>query len=187
MLQGPLTEHWIARLHGEGAQLHEMTTTNTRIGGRAAIVFRAYPGLEFLASAGTLRYKQATTAGYSAPKRTTSGELGAIFEVSHFWPLYLSVDAAAGAQRVTPFNTTRTVTKSTFRWFSSLGWELWPGTELVLDIEHDNALERRTAATTNEQWRSTSALLSLRFGAWRQDRAIFLAPQSSGGFVRNLQ
>jgi tetratricopeptide (TPR) repeat protein len=180
----PMSQRWVGRLHGEGARLDEAAGSNRRVGGRVTLGHRPLQGLELQASAGTLAYQRPTRAGYSAPERTVNGEVGATFEVNRFWPFFLSVDTGVGAQRVTEFGAQPGAWKGTFRWFSSLGVELWPGATLALDIEHDNTLEQRVVDAPADQWRSTSALLSLRIGVGRQDRPVFVAPESSGASRR---
>jgi cytochrome c-type biogenesis protein CcmH/NrfG len=175
VLDLPMTLHWIARLQGESARFDESVGYNTRVGGRGGVVYRQQPGLEFQVSAGSMAYERASTAPYSAYERNQSVELGMYLEVDRFWPVVLAVDTAAGMQRITRFNQPAGDWKGTFRWWSSVGWEVSPGAELALEIEHDNTIEQQTVTTSTDQWRSTSVMLSLRLGVWRQDRAAFVA------------
>jgi tetratricopeptide (TPR) repeat protein len=186
ILELPVTSRLVGRIQGEGARLDEPDRTNSRAAARASLGYRAAPGFELQASAGTLGYRRPTSAGYSAPERTVSAELGAAIEVGRFWPFFLSIDTGLGAQRVTEFGSAAGPWKGTFRWFSSLGVELWPGATLALDIEHDNTLEHRAVDAPTDQWRSTSALLSLRIGVGRAERPVLISPESSGA-LRRLQ
>lgn len=159
----PMTGTFVGRLAARSGQLSGATQDNRRTGGRAALVYRAKPTWEVLASVGTLSYAHPGSASYFAPRRVAASEIGSYFEINAFWPLTLAVDAGAGRQRVTRHGEAAGDWSGTLRLWASVAWDIRPGVQLALEVEHDNSQIAATAATLTANWRSTSAVLSLRF------------------------
>ncbi len=164
----PMTSAFALRLGGQAARLEEPSATNSRAGGRIALVHRASPTWETQASASVLGYEQSSSAGYFAPRRIEALELGTYFEYYAFWPLTIAVDAGIGVQRVTPFAEPARAWQGALRAWTSFAWDLQPGVQLALEIDFENSLAATAATTTSEDWRAMTALVSLRFGVLRR-------------------
>jgi|GEM_PF-1281979 len=164
----PVSSAFALRLGGQTGRFAEPAGSNSRSGGRIGLVHRASPVWETQASASVLGYDRPSSAGYFAPRRIEALELGTYVEYYALWPLTLTIDAGVGSQRITPHGEPARGWQGTLRAYTSFAWDLQPGMQLALELDFENSLAATAATATSEDWRSLTALLSLRFGVLRR-------------------
>ena len=160
----PLAESWRVRVRGQGGRLAAATDVNHRSSYQLGPVYRWRPAAEVGLSYSELAYDHATTAGYFAPRRVQTVELGTYFEYDHLWPVTFILDAGLGQQRVAKQGEAIGDWIGVFRVWALAAWTLRPGVHLELELEHEDSPVAGDTATPTSNWSSNSVLLSLRFG-----------------------
>ncbi len=176
----PLAGSLRARVRGQSGQLDAATDVNHRSGYQLGPVYRWRPAAEFGLSYGELAYDHATTAGYFAPRRVQTVELGTYLEVDRLWPVTFALDAGLGQQRVAKHGEATGDWIGTFRLWAQVAWAMKPGMRLELELEHNDSPVAGDAATPTSDWSSNSVILSLRFGVRPRTVRSFLAKARVG-------
>jgi len=175
----PLAGSLLARVRGQSGQLDSTTDVNRRSGYQLGPVYRWRPAAELGLSYGELGYDHPTDAGYFAPRRIQTVELGTYIEYERLWPLTFALDAGAGRQCVTRQGEDTCGWIGTFRLWALVSWALKPGVHLDLELDHEDSPVAGDAATPTSQWKSDSAILSLRFGVRPRSAQSFLAERGA--------
>ena len=171
----PLAESWRARVRGQSGRLAAAADVNHRSNYQLGPVYRWRPAAEIGLSYSELAYDHATTAGYFAPRRVQTVELGTYFEYDRLWPVTFILDAGLGQQRVAKQGEAIGDWIGVFRVWALASWALKPGVRLELELEHEDSPVAGDAATPTSDWSSNSVLLSLRFGVRPKTTQSFLA------------
>lgn len=171
----PVVGAWLARVRGQSGRLESTTDVNRRSGYQLGPVYRWRPAAELGLSYGELGYDHPTTAGYFAPRRVQTVELGTYIEYERLWPLTFALDAGAGQQCVTRQGEDTCGWIGTFRLWALVSWALKPGVHLDLELDHEDSPVAGEGATPTARWKSDSAILSLRFGVRPRSVRSFLA------------
>jgi cytochrome c-type biogenesis protein CcmH/NrfG len=171
----PLAGSLLARAGGKSGRLESTTDVNRRSGYQLGPVYRWRPAAEIGLSYAELGYDHPTSAGYFAPDRVQAVELGTYIEYERLWPLTFALDAGAGQQCVTKQEEATCGWIRTFRLWALVSWALKPGVHLDLELEHEDSPVAGAAATPTSEWKSNSAILSLRFGVRPRSARSFLA------------
>ena len=108
-------------------------------------------------------YRDPTDAGYFAPRRAQSVEVGSSFELGEGSPWSLSLDAGGGLQRIATHDGVAGSWKPALEFYGYLGRALGPGRELRLEAEAENSIAVTTSATTSGSWSYGSLSLALRW------------------------
>ena len=151
-------------MRGQSGRLAAATDVNHRSSYQLGPVYRWRPAAEVGLSYSELAYDHATTAGYFAPRRVQTVELGTYFEYDHLWPVTFILDAGLGQQRVAKQGEAIGDWIGVFRVWALAAWTLRPGVHLELELEHEDSPVAGDTATPTSNWSSNSVLLSLRFG-----------------------
>lgn len=174
----PLSGPFRARARGQSGRLEAATEVNHRSAYQFGPVYRWHPAAEFGVSYGELAYEHPTTAGYFAPRRVQTIELGTYFEYERLWPLTFALDAGAGQQRVARQGEAAGNWIGTSRVWALTSWALKPGVSLDLEVEHYDSPVAGDAVTPTADWRFNSVMLSLRFGVRPETARSFLAERA---------
>ena len=158
-IAGPLR----ARAGGSVARLTSRTDARLRRALDGAIAVRARRWLELSVQAHLVGTDSATTAGYFAPDHAELGEFGASVEWEGARGLALSLDAGAGAQRVTRFDEPTGDWARALRLWSSASWALAPGRGIRVELEAYDSLLGSVAGSA-EGWRYGSVSVGAWFG-----------------------
>lgn len=178
----PLAGSLLARARGQSGQLESTTDVNRRSAYQLGTVYRWRPAAEVGLSYGELGYDHPTSAGYFAPRHVQTVELGAYIEYERLWPLTFALDAGAGQQCVTKQEEATCGWIGTFRLWALISWALKPGVHLDLELDHEDSPVAGDAATPSSEWKSNSAILSLRFGV--RSRSARSLPAERGPWPR---
>jgi tetratricopeptide (TPR) repeat protein len=173
-LNGPIR----ARARGQSGVLDSTIDVNRRAGYQIGPVYRWRPAAEVGVFYSQLGYDHATAAGYFAPERAETIELGTYIEYEDWYPLTFAVDAGAGQQRVQKFGEDIRDWIATYRLWGMVSWALKPGVSLDLEVEHYDSPIAGNAVATTANWRYNAALLSLRFGVRPQSTRSFLSERA---------
>jgi tetratricopeptide (TPR) repeat protein len=168
-----------ARVRGQDGVLDSAIDVNHRGGYQVGPVYRWRPGAEVGVFYSRLAYAHATTAGYFAPERAETIELGTYFEYYDLWPLTFAVDAGAGQQRVQKFGEDIRNWIATYRLYGLASYEFKPGVSLDLEVEHYDSPIAGNAVAPVANWRYNAALLSLRIGVRPQTTRSFLSERAA--------
>ena len=173
-LAGPIR----ARARGQNGKLDSEIDVNHRSGYQIGPVYRWRPAAEVGVFYSRLGYDHPTAAGYFAPERAETIELGTYIEYDALWPLTLAVDAGAGQQRVQKFGEDVRGWIATYRLWGMVSYALKPGVSLDLEVEHYDSPIAGNAVAPTANWRYNAALLSLRFGVRPQSTRSFLSERA---------
>jgi hypothetical protein len=152
------------RALGQVGSLKNDTQQNVRVGYGGALALRVTSSLELSTQYRALAYRHPTKAGYSAPELLQTFELAPYLEYSRFWPFMLTLDLGLGAQRATPHGRAPFSWGRAFRLWALLAWNFQPGRQLALEIESYETITPGEALIPDYGWRSSSVVLSLRWG-----------------------
>jgi Tfp pilus assembly protein PilF len=170
-LSGPIR----ARARGQSGVLDSAIDVNHRSGYGFGPVYRWRPAAEVGVFYNELGYEHATAAGYFAPRRAQTVEIGTYIEYEGLAPLTFAVDAGAGQQRVQKQGEEIRDWIATYRLWALVSWALKPGVSLDLELEHYDSPVAGTAVAPTANWTYNAATLSLRFGVRPQSTRSFLA------------
>jgi Flp pilus assembly protein TadD len=173
-LSGPIR----ARARGQSGVLDSTIDVNRRAGYQIGPVYRWRPAAEVGIFYSQLGYDHATTAGYFAPERAETIELGTYIEYEGWYPVTFAVDAGAGMQRVQKFGEDVREWIATYRLWGMASYALKPGVSLDLEVEHYDSPIAGNAVAPTANWRYNAALLSLRFGVRPQSTRSFLSERA---------
>jgi hypothetical protein len=174
-VEGPIR----ARLRGQSGVLDSPIDVNHRSGYQVGPVYRWRPAAEIGVFYSQLGYDHATTAGYFAPERAETIELGTYIEYEGWAPLSFAVDAGAGQQRVQKFGEDVRDWIATYRLWGMVSYAIKPGVSLDLEVEHYDSPIAGNAVAPTANWRYNAALLSLRFGVRPQTTRSFLTERAA--------
>jgi len=174
----PLTGSLRARARGQSGRLEAATDVNRRSGYQFGPVYRWRPAAEVGVFYNELGYERATAAGYFAPRRAQTIELGTYIEYEGLAPFTFALDAGAGQQRVEKQGEAIRGWIATSRLWGLVSWALKPGVSLDLEVERYDSPVAGDAVTPTSDWRFNSAMLSLRFGVRPQTARSFLAERA---------
>lgn len=158
----PLTRTLKLRGLGRTALLRDSADLNhrTALGGVVAVALS--PVIELSGQVHEIRYSHASTAGYFAPRLGQVVEAGSYIELETPSGWLLALDVGVGAQRVADFGGQPGPWSRSLRWYSLITAPLALGRALQLELEGEDSMIAREAATTGA-WRYGSAALSLRW------------------------
>jgi Flp pilus assembly protein TadD len=174
----PVSGPFRARVRGQSGTLDAATDVNQRSGFQLGPVYRWRPAAEVGVFYSELGYDHATAAGYFAPQRAQTIELGTYIEYEDWWPLTFALDAGAGQQRVQKQGEDVRDWIATYRLWGLVSWTLKPGVSLELEIEHYDSPVAGNGVTPTANWSFNSATLSLRFGVRPQSTRSFLTERT---------
>ena len=163
LLEIPVTRTLKLRALGRTALLRDTADLNHRAALSGVVAVALSPAIELSGQVHQIRYSHASTAGYFAPRLAQVVEAGSYleFETPRGW--LLAIDVGAGAQRVAEFGGQPGPWSRALRWYSLITAPLAPGRALQLELEGEDSMVAREAATTAGAWRYGSAALSLRW------------------------
>ena len=170
-LSGPIR----VRARGQSGVLDSATDVNHRSGYQFGPVYRWRPAQEVGVFYSEFGYEHATAAGYFAPRRAQTIELGTYIEYEGLSPLTFALDAGAGRQRVEKQGEDIRDWIATYRLWALVSWALKPGMSLELELEHYDSPIAGNAVAPTANWSYNAATLSLRFGVRPQSARSFLA------------
>jgi tetratricopeptide (TPR) repeat protein len=174
-LSGPIR----ARARGQSGKLDSATDLNHRSGYQLGPVYRWRPAAEVGVFYSRLGYEHATAAGYFAPRRAETVEIGAYIEYEGLAPLTFALDAGAGQQRVQKQGEDIRDWIATYRLWALVSWALKPGVSLELELEHYDSPVAGNAVAPTANWTFNGATLSLRFGVRPQSTSAFLTERAA--------
>ena len=163
LVEIPVTRTLKLRGLGRTALLRDTADLNhrTALGGVVAVALS--PAIELSGQVHEIRYSHASTAGYFAPRLGQVVEAGSYVEIETASGWLLALDVGVGAQRVAEFGGQPGPWSRALRWYSLITAPLAPGRALQLELEGEDSMVAREAATTAGAWRYGSAALSLRW------------------------
>ncbi|HEX9348318.1 MAG TPA: tetratricopeptide repeat protein [Gemmatimonadales bacterium] len=163
LVEIPVTRTLKLRGLGRTALLRDTADLNhrTALGGVVAVALS--PAIELSGQVHQIRYSHASTAGYFAPRLGQVVEAGSYIEIETASGWLLALDVGVGAQRVAEFGGQPGPWSRALRWYSLITAPLAPGRALQLELEGEDSMVAREAATTAGAWRYGSAALSLRW------------------------
>ena len=163
LVEIPVTRTLKLRGLGRTALLRDTADLNhrTALGGVVAVALS--PAIEVSGQVHQIRYSHASTAGYFAPRLGQVVEAGSYIELETASGWLLALDVGVGAQRVAEFGGQPGPWSRALRWYSLITAPLAPGRALQLELEGEDSMVAREAATTAGAWRYGSAALSLRW------------------------
>ena len=171
----PVTGPFRLRARGQSGTLDSATDVNHRSGYQLGPVYRWRPAAEVGVFYSELGYDHATAAGYFAPKRAQTVELGTYIEYEGLSPLIFALDAGAGQQRVEKQGENIRDWIATYRLWGLVSWSLKPGMSVDLEVEHYDSPVAGNAVAPTANWSYNAAILSLRFGVRPQSARSYLA------------
>ena len=175
----PLAGPFRVRARGQSGVLDSAVDVNHRSGYQLGPVYRWRPAAEVGIFYSELGYEHATTAGYFAPQRAQTVELGTYIEYEGWEPLTFAVDAGAGQQRVQKFGEDVRDWIATYRLWGMVSYAIKPGVSLDLEVEHYDSPIAGNAVAPTANWTYNAAMLSLRFGVRPQSSRSFLTERAS--------
>ncbi len=158
----PVTHALKLRGLGRTAVLSDTADVNHRNELGLVLAFAVSPAFELSGQVHQVRYSHASTAGFFAPRLGQVVEAGSYMELESAGGWLLALDVGAGAQRVAEFGGQPGPWSRSLRWYSLITAPLAPGRALQLELEGEDSLIAREAATAGA-WRYGSAALSLRW------------------------
>jgi len=148
---------------GRTAVLGDRADVNHRTELGLVLALPLSPAIELSGQVHQLRYSHASTAGYFAPRLGQVVEAGSYVELESPGGWLLALDVGAGAQRVAEFGGQPGPWTRSLRGYAFITAPLAPGRALQLELEGEDSMVAREAATTVGAWRYGSAVLSLRW------------------------
>lgn len=176
----PVAGPYRVRARGQRGALRSAFDVNHRTGYGFGPVYRWRPAAEIGVFYNELGYEHATAAGYFAPRRAETVEIGTYFEYEGLAPLTFALDAGAGQQRVQKQGEDFRDWIATYRVWALVSWALEPGMSLDLELEHYDSPVAGTAVAPTANWSYNAATLSLRFGVRAQSTRAYLAERAGG-------
>jgi Tetratricopeptide repeat len=171
----PLSGPYRLRARGQSSVLDSNIDVNHRSGYGFGPVYRWRPAAEVGVFYNELGYEHATTAGYFAPRRAQTVEIGTYIEYEGLEPITFALDAGAGQQRVQRQDEPVGGWIATYRLWALVSWALKPGMSLELELEHYDSPVAGNGVTPTANWSYNAATLSLRFGVRPQSARATLA------------
>ncbi len=159
----PVTRALKLRGLGRTAVLSDTADVNHRTELGLVLALPLSPAIELSGQVHQLRYSHASTAGYFAPRLGQVVEAGSYVELESPGGWLLAIDVGAGAQRVAEFGGQPGPWTRSLRGYAFITAPLAPGRALQLELEGEDSMVAREAATTAGAWRYGSAALSLRW------------------------
>jgi len=159
----PVTRALKLRGLGRTAVLSDTADVNHRTELGLVLALPLSPAIELSGQVHQLRYSHASTAGYFAPRLGQVVEAGSYVELESPGGWLLAIDVGAGAQRVAEFGGQPGPWTRSLRGYALITAPLAPGRALQLELEGEDSMVAREAATTAGAWRYGSAALSLRW------------------------
>ena len=159
----PVTRALKLRGLGRTAVLSDRADVNHRTELGLVLALPLSPAIELSGQVHQLRYSHASTAGYFAPRLGQVVEAGSYVELESPGGWLLALDVGAGAQRVAEFGGQPGPWTRSLRGYAFITAPLAPGRALQLELEGEDSMVAREAATTVGAWRYGSAVLSLRW------------------------
>ena len=159
----PVTRALKLRGLGRTAVLSDTADVNHRTELGLVLALPLSPAIELSGQVHQLRYSHASTAGYFAPRLGQVVEAGSYVELESPGGWLLAIDVGAGAQRVAEFGGQPGPWTRSLRGYAFITAPLAPGRALQLELEGEDSMVAREAATTVGAWRYGSAVLSLRW------------------------
>ena len=159
----PVTRALKLRGLGRTAVLSDTADVNHRTELGLVLALPLSPAIELSGQVHQLRYSHASTAGYFAPRLRQVVEAGSYMELETASGWLLALDVGAGAQRVAEFGGQPGPWTRSLRGYALITAPLAPGRALQLELEGEDSMVAREAATTAGAWRYGSAALSLRW------------------------
>ena len=159
----PVTRALKLRGLGRTAVLSDRADVNHRTELGLGLALPLSPAIELSGQVHQLRYSHASTAGYFAPRLGQVVEAGSYVELETPRGWLLALDVGAGAQRVAEFGGQPGPWTRSLRGYAFITAPLAPGRALQLELEGEDSMVAREAATTAGAWRYGSAALSLRW------------------------
>jgi len=159
----PVTRALKLRGLGRTAVLSDRADVNHRTELGLVLALPLSPAIELSGQVHQLRYSHASTAGYFAPRLGQVVEAGSYVELESPGGWLLALDVGAGAQRVAEFGGQPGPWTRSLRGYAFITAPLAPGRALQLELEGEDSMVAREAATTAGAWRYGSAALSLRW------------------------
>ena len=159
----PVTRALKLRGLGRTAVLSDTADVNHRTELGLVLALPLSPAIELSGQVHQLRYSHASTAGYFAPRLGQVVEAGSYMELETASGWLLALDVGAGAQRVAEFGGQPGPWTRSLRGYALITAPLAPGRALQLELEGEDSMVAREAATTAGAWRYGSAALSLRW------------------------
>ena len=159
----PVTRALKLRGLGRTAVLSDRADVNHRTELGLVLALPLSPAIELSGQVHQLRYSHASTAGYFAPRLGQVVEAGSYVELETPRGWLLALDVGAGAQRVAEFGGQPGPWTRSLRGYAFITAPLAPGRALQLELEGEDSMVAREAATTAGAWRYGSAALSLRW------------------------
>ena len=159
----PVTRALKLRGLGRTAVLSDTADVNHRTELGLVLALPLSPAIELSGQVHQLRYSHASTAGYFAPRLGQVVEAGSYAELETPRGWLLALDVGAGAQRVAEFGGQPGPWTRSLRGYAFITAPLAPGRALQLELEGEDSMVAREAATTAGAWRYGSAALSLRW------------------------
>ncbi len=159
----PVTRALKLRGLGRTAVLSDRADVNHRTELGLVLALPLSPAIELSGQVHQLRYSHASTAGYFAPRLGQVVEAGSYVELESPGGWLLALDVGAGAQRVAEFGGQPGPWTRSLRGYAFITAPLAPGRALQLELEGEDSMVAREAATTVGAWRYGSAALSLRW------------------------
>jgi tetratricopeptide (TPR) repeat protein len=158
-LAGPVAVRGLARM----ASIRSALDDNSRATFGARLVGMFPGGGEITFGGQQFTYAHASTAGYFAPQRARTLEVGAYREMETESGVTFALDLGAGGQQVTEWGVAASAWAPALRGWASLGIPLAPGRELRFETEAYDARIGSELATGGARWRYGSGAVSLRW------------------------
>jgi len=156
---------WKVRLRGMllGAVIESPGQRNERGGAEGGLALALSPTVTPWVRYQVSGYRDATDAGYFAPRRADGATVGSSFELGEGSPWLLELDAGGGAQRYATHGGPLGPWKPAAQAYAYASRRLGPGSELRLEAEGENSPGLATTTATSASWSYYSLTLSLRW------------------------
>ena len=147
---------------GSAARLSALLDDNTRARLGGGLVYRLAPLVQLSAQYQQDRFAHATTAGYFAPERVQSAEVGSYFEAYGPHDVSWAFDVGGGGQRYALQQAALGEWKPALHGWAQVSAPLGRAADIALETEYYRSSAGSTIAATPD-WRYYSAALSLRW------------------------
>jgi hypothetical protein len=162
MAQVPLLQRLRVRALGAAAELRTDSEVNHRAAGSGILAFAVTPLFEVSGQYHQAGYSEPSAAGYFAPQRSQTIELGSYVEVETESGVVMAFDVGAGVQRVAEHSVGAGPWERALRLYSLVMVPLAAGRQLALEVEaYDGLIGTESAGGAG--WRQLSGSLSLRW------------------------
>jgi hypothetical protein len=159
-LSAPVAGPLGLRANGRVVALRHDVQPNVRTAFAAGPGIRILPGVEAFAQYSELRHSRETQAGYFAPRRVQGVEVG-LYAETEFGPVSLSLDAAAGPERLTDHDGVTATWDRGARLWAYASAALRDNLDLAAEFEFYDSRLAATAAVRGEGWSQAGAALYL--------------------------